>query len=109
MRCATITAALAVPESVAVICPALGLADMPRHRLSVHCACVPSVSLSTCTNVMPLPLTLETVTVERHATQTRMRSLAAGVHEAALMLLALAAVPKTVSAVAIATARRCSG
>jgi len=46
------------------------------------------------------------VTVERHATQTRMRSFAPGVHEAALMLLALVAVPLTVSAVAIATARR---
>ena len=88
-----------------MICRCSRLADMPRQD-NVHCACVPSVSLSTCTNVMPLPETLETVTPRRHATQTRMRSFAPGVHEAALMLLALVAVPLTVSAVAIATARR---
>jgi hypothetical protein len=55
---------------------------------------------------MPLPETLETVMPERQATHTRIRSFALGVHEAALMLLALVAVPLTVSAVAIATARR---
>jgi hypothetical protein len=52
---------------------------------------------------MPLPETLLTVTPERQATQTRMRSFALGVHDAVATLLALVAVPRTVSAVAIAT------
>ena len=96
-------AATAVPESVAVICPVEGLADMPRQRLKVHWFCGDSVSLSTCENVIPLPLMLEHVTPERHATHTRIRSFALGVHDVALMLETLVPEPVTVAAVLMAT------
>ena len=104
MRCATIIAAAAVPESVAVICPVDGLADMPRQTLSVHWFCGDCRSSTTLANVMPLPDIELTVTPERHATQTRMRSFALGVHDEALMLDTLVPEPVTVAAVLIATA-----
>jgi hypothetical protein len=53
---------------------------------------------------MPLPDIDETVTPERHATHTRIRSFALGVHDDALMLDTLVPEPVTVAAVLIATA-----
>jgi len=51
-----------------------------------------------------LPDIDETVTPERHATQTRTRSFALGVHDEALMLATLVPLPVTVAWVVIATA-----
>lgn len=104
MRCATMIAAFAVPDSVAVICPVEGLADMPRQTLSVHWFCGDCRSSTILANVMPLPDIDETVTPERHATHTRIRSFALGVHDDALMLDTLVPEPVTVAAVLIATA-----
>lgn len=68
-----------------MIWPVEGLADIPRQSESVHWFCGDCRS-STLANVMPLPDIELTVTPERHATQTRIRSFALGVHDEALML-----------------------